>query len=170
MRAVISEPERRAAFMAAAGAVSRHEDVAGPYDESLTVASSELECAGEGDDVLRFRCVVPVEGRMWRRFLEVNRHDVGASIKRQRTLEHVRGIVLAGIKLERMHALPSCGRAGARPGGLQLCELAALAQCLNGGVDGIAEIGAIRRISDPEPLMGRNLHRDRELSPLAREP
>jgi hypothetical protein len=35
-------------------------------------------------------------------------------------------------------------RAGAQPCGLQLCELAALAQCFNGGIDGIAEIGALR--------------------------
>jgi len=58
--------------VAAAGGVVRHEDVAGADDESLAVASGKFECASERDDILRFRCVVPVEARMWRRFLEVH--------------------------------------------------------------------------------------------------
>lgn len=56
------------------------------------------------------------------------------------------------------------------PGGLQLCELAALAQRLNDGIDGIAEIGALWSISNPKPLMGRHLHHNGEVRSLAREP
>src|SRR5579871_462217 len=44
-------------------------------------------------------------------------------------------------------ASPLYSRASARPGGLQLCELAALPQCLDGGIDGIAEVDALRRVS-----------------------
>jgi hypothetical protein len=55
----------------ATGIVSRHEDVARAYDKSLAVASSKFERAGKRNYELRFRRVMPVEGRMRWRFLEV---------------------------------------------------------------------------------------------------
>jgi len=64
----------------------------------------------------------------------------------------------------------SCDRAGACPGGLQLRELAVLAQCLNHGIDGIAEIGPLPGISNPEALTSRHFHCDYKVRSLAREP
>lgn len=139
-------------------------------DERLAVASGKFECSGKRNNVLRLGCVVPVETGMWRRFLEVYGHNVGASIQRQRALKHLRGIVFASIKFDACIASPLHGRASAWPGGLQLCELAALTQCLNGGIDGFAEVSALWGVGDSEPLMSRNLHRNRELWSLAREP
>src|SRR5439155_22624990 len=64
--------------------------------------SRELERAGERDHVLRLGRLVPVERRMRRRFLEVDRDHVGAIVLGNGALEHVRGIVGAGIELERV--------------------------------------------------------------------
>src|SRR5215471_12041379 len=79
-------------LVTATGAVCRYEDVARADDESLTVASREFECARERDDVLPLRCVMPFEGGMWRRFFEMDRHDIGALIQHQRAFEHMRGV------------------------------------------------------------------------------
>jgi hypothetical protein len=67
--------------VAGAGRVGCDQHVAGPDDESLAVAGGEFERAGERDDVLRLRGVVPVEGGMRRRFLEVRGDDIGALIE-----------------------------------------------------------------------------------------
>ena len=155
--------------MAAAGGVGRHEDVAGADDESLVVASvnssvpasvttycgsgascqSKLECGGDS-----LKCTAMTSVRR-------------SSVRPSSTCE---ALFLPVYSLNACIASPLYGRASARPGGLQLCELAALAQCLNGGIDGIGEIGALLGIGDPELFMGRNLHRDREFWSLAREP
>jgi hypothetical protein len=63
--------------VAGAGRVRCDQHVAGPDDETLTVAGGEFERASERDDVLRNWRVVPVKGGVRRRFLEVCGDDIG---------------------------------------------------------------------------------------------
>lgn len=60
-----------APFATASGAILSNQNVAGAQHECFFVASSEFEGAAQSKDVLALRRVVPMERRMWRRFLEL---------------------------------------------------------------------------------------------------
>ena len=130
----------------------------------------EFERAGERDDILPFRRLVPVECRVRRRLLEVHGDGVGTLIEIQRAANQMRGIVRAGEEFECVHRLIALQRSlGAGPAGLQLCEFATGAQFIDGRIYRVAQVGAVRRKRDPEVFVGRLLHDHRQIgaSPLS---
>jgi hypothetical protein len=99
------------------------------------------------------------------------RRDIRQLGEEERTSELKTGVPDGANALSafpRLLVAPSWGRISAGPGGLQLCELAVLSQCINRCIDGIAKIRTLRGIGDPKPLMSGHLHRDREVWSLAR--
>jgi hypothetical protein len=87
-------------FVAAADIVLGEEHVARPHDELLAVTRGEFEGARERDHELPLGCVVPIERRVRRRLLEMDRDHVGAVVLGDRPLDDMRGFVRAGVKLE----------------------------------------------------------------------
>src|SRR5580704_10980012 len=94
-------------FVTGAGGIGRHKNVTWTNDECLTIASGKFECSSKRNDILALRRVVPVEARMWRRFLEVHSGDVGVPVQGQCALKHMRGVVLTCPKLDRTHCITS---------------------------------------------------------------
>src|SRR5262245_31975215 len=82
--------------------VGGDQHIAGTQHERLAVAGGEFQRARERDHVLRLGRVMPIERGVRRGFLEMDRHHVGAVVLGNRPLQHVGGVVRAGIKLERM--------------------------------------------------------------------
>src|ERR1700739_28749 len=97
----------QAPFVTGTGGVGCHQNVTWTNDECLTIASDKFECSSKRNNILALRRIVPVEARMWRRFLEVHSGNVGAPVQGQCALKHMRSIVLTCPKLDRTHGITS---------------------------------------------------------------
>ena len=159
-------------LVSAADAVLGHQYVARTQDERLAVAGGELERARQRDHVLRLGRLVPIERRVRRRLLEMDRHHVGAVVLGNGALLDVRSIVRTGLELERMqHERPQARLSGRRkPARPQPSEFPVVAQFRERAVDRVAQILIVLGERDAELLMGRHLRGDRQLRAILDQP